>query len=128
MVRARRLQGRYSKQLQPPALSGNGLSVVMRAPRSSARSTEDPPVPETRIRPVHRHLLLFALAASMVPSMRTLAADPPGGFIEKAYSTNVRAKLTPTQIQAMLPARGLFTFPAPYLTQGIRLTNSSDCG
>ena len=26
-----------------------------------------------------------------------------------------------------MPARGVFTFPAPYLTQGIRLTNASDC-
>jgi len=57
-----------------------------------------------------------------------VAADPPGGFIEKANSTNVRAKLTAPQIQAMLPSRGLFTFPAPYLTQGVRITNAGDCG
>src|SRR5262245_48881122 len=27
-----------------------------------------------------------------------------------------------------LPQRGTFTFPAPYLTQGSRLTNATDCG
>ncbi|MGH8414677.1 MAG: hypothetical protein ACRESX_08110, partial [Gammaproteobacteria bacterium] len=27
-----------------------------------------------------------------------------------------------------MPSRGVFTFPAPYNTQGIRLTNASDCG
>ena len=73
-------------------------------------------------------LALLALAASTYPPTRTLAADPPGGFIEKAYGTDVRAKLTPSQIQSMLPSRGVFTFPAPYGTQGIRLTNSTDCG
>jgi len=72
--------------------------------------------------------VLVAISALAGPVTRTLAADPPGGIMEKAYSTNVRAKLTAAQIASMLPSRGLFTFPAPYLTQGIRLTNSSDCG
>jgi hypothetical protein len=37
--------------------------------------------------------------------------------------------LTPAQIQAFMPAtRGPFTFPAPYNTQGTRVTNSTDCG
>src|SRR6266571_3691334 len=35
------------------------------------------------------------------------AAEPPAGFMEKADAT---------------------TFPAPYNTEGIRLTNASDCG
>jgi hypothetical protein len=35
--------------------------------------------------------------------------------------------MTPREIQRLLPARGTFTFPPPYLTQGIRLTNATDC-
>src|SRR5688572_24047269 len=55
---------------------------------------------------------------------------PGGGFIETAGSPALRPRLTPQQIQAFLPAagaRGRFTFPAPYKTTGIRLTNASDC-
>jgi hypothetical protein len=86
------------------------------------------PVPANRIQPARGRLLpTFTLAVLLCASTGALAADPPGGFLEKAYSTNVRPKLTPTQIQSMLPQRGPFTFPTPYLTQGIRLTNSSDC-
>jgi hypothetical protein len=39
-----------------------------------------------------------------------------------ATSTQVRAAVMPT-----LPARGPFTFPAPYGTTGVRITNVSDC-
>jgi len=56
------------------------------------------------------------------------AAQAPGGFIEKADSTAIRPLWTASQIQAFLPLRGKFTFPAPYNTEGIRLTNASDCG
>ncbi|HEV8437488.1 MAG TPA: hypothetical protein VGT40_05290, partial [Methylomirabilota bacterium] len=47
----------------------------------------------------------------------------PGGFLETTSSTQVRPRLTPT-----LPDRGPFTFPSPYDTTGVRVTNSSDCG
>jgi hypothetical protein len=51
-----------------------------------------------------------------------------GGFIETADSAVPRPLMTAAQIQAMLPAtRGLFTFPAPYNTAGVRLTNATDC-
>jgi hypothetical protein len=65
--------------------------------------------------------LIFALTA-------IAAAQAPGGFVEKADSTAVRPRLTPAQIQSFLPSRGGFTFPAPYNTRGIRLTNGTDCG
>ncbi|HEY2943403.1 MAG TPA: hypothetical protein VGN09_13290, partial [Vicinamibacteria bacterium] len=48
--------------------------------------------------------------------------------MEKDDGTAIRAPWTPAQIQAFLPARGTFAFPAPYNTEGIRLTNSTDCG
>src|SRR2546427_8403880 len=52
----------------------------------------------------------------------------PGGFIEQTTSTQVRPLLSASQLQLLLPAtRGPFEFPAPYNTQGIRLTDASDC-
>jgi len=56
------------------------------------------------------------------------AEEFPGGFLEQPSSAVPRATLSASQIQSMLPARGKFTFPAPYNTVGIRLTNGSDCG
>jgi hypothetical protein len=60
----------------------------------------------------------------------TLPPDGEGGFLEKAGSQTYRARFTPSEIDAFLPpngARGAFTFPAPYGTEGVRLTNASDC-
>jgi hypothetical protein len=62
-----------------------------------------------------------------------VAPAPPtgGGFIEKAGSPALRPRFTRSQIEAFLPAggvKGRFTFPAPYNTSGVRLTNASDCG
>jgi len=42
----------------------------------------------------------------------------------------LRARFGKDQIQAFLPAggaKGRFTYPAPYNTKGVRLTNASDC-
>ena len=50
-----------------------------------------------------------------------------GGFIEPATSTAIRA-LAASDAATALPLRGTFTFPAPYGTTGVRLTNGSDCG
>src|SRR5579885_810376 len=55
------------------------------------------------------------------------AASVPGGFLESDTPTTVRSLLT-TASSGFLPQRGLFTFPAPYNTQGVRVTNSADCG
>ncbi len=51
----------------------------------------------------------------------------PGGFIENGMDTVVRPKLDSTEIAGFMPQRGLFTFPAPYNTEGVRITNASDC-
>src|SRR5690348_12761552 len=61
------------------------------------------------------------------PSMKAQTASAPGGFVESDASLSVRPLLTPSEIQSFLPARGRFTFPAPYFTEGTRLTNASDC-
>ncbi|HEY3303141.1 MAG TPA: Ig-like domain-containing protein [Candidatus Binatia bacterium] len=67
---------------------------------------------------------MAAIPLSAVPG----AAQNPGGFIEKATSTNVRPTYTAAQIQQFLPtSRGPFSFPTPYNTEGIRLTLPSDC-
>lgn len=52
----------------------------------------------------------------------------PGGFLEPQGSTP-RPKWTTTFLNTFLPAtRGVFTFPAPYNTRGVRITQASDCG
>jgi hypothetical protein len=63
-----------------------------------------------------------------------LAASPPppsgGGLLEKSGSPALRARFTRSQIDGFLPpvgAKGTFTFPAPYYTEGVRLTNAADC-
>jgi hypothetical protein len=56
------------------------------------------------------------------------AQTAPGGFLASASDTGVRAPITAAAAQGFLPQRGVFSFPAPYLTQGIRITNASDCG
>ena len=54
--------------------------------------------------------------------------QPSGGFLEQAGSA-IRSRWTASQLQAFLPSdRGKFIFPAPYNTEGVRLTNFSDCG
>jgi hypothetical protein len=53
----------------------------------------------------------------------------PGGFIELSTSTAIRPMLSTLQISQFLPTgRGRFTFPAPYGTEGYRLTVPTDCG
>ena len=52
----------------------------------------------------------------------------PGGLLESALTGLVRPRLSPLLLQTLLPARGPFTFPAPYNTSAVRITNASDCG
>lgn len=51
-----------------------------------------------------------------------------GGFVDSATSGGLRPHMSSGQIQTFLPSRGKFTFPAPYSTTGIRVTNGADCG
>ena len=64
-------------------------------------------------------LMLWPLAAG---------AEAPGGWIE-THGAGLRTKLSQNQISAFVPpSRGAFTFPAPYHTEAIRITDASDCG
>jgi hypothetical protein len=69
--------------------------------------------------------LLFNLS---FPITRAQSAVAPGGFLDVTTSGLVRPVLTASQVGSFMPARGRFLFPAPYGTEGIRLTNASDCG
>jgi hypothetical protein len=67
-------------------------------------------------------LVLLATGSS------ALAQTFPGGWVEKA-GTAVRSRYSASQIQSFVPPqRGSFTFPAPYNTKAVRLTDASDCG
>jgi len=73
-------------------------------------------------------LLLCLLAAEYHTTIGSSIA--PGGFVEKAGAQTFRARFTPSQIASFLPANGptgSFTFPAPYHTEGVRLTSAGDC-
>ncbi len=73
-------------------------------------------------------LLGVAVIVSMALARSSWADTFPGGFLERDDTSVARPNLTPAALAALLPKRGLFTFPAPYDTQAIRVTNSSDCG
>jgi len=87
------------------------------------------------LRALPRHCALalvacIAIAAAEHAALRATTVAT-GGFLEKAGAQTFRARFTKTQIDAFLPpngARGSFTFPAPYNTTGVRLTNATDCG
>jgi hypothetical protein len=69
-------------------------------------------------------LLMAALSVTAMGATTEAAESPtPGGFMESATNGQVRARVKPR-----LPARGPFTFPQPYNTTGVRLTNADDCG
>ena len=78
-------------------------------------------------------LCLFCLSLpGFIASLHTAASaqtiQPPGGFLEKS-GASYRQRWSNDTVRTFLPTgRGKFTFPAPYNTQGVRITDSSDCG
>ena len=76
-------------------------------------------------------IAIIVLSLSSAVPFKTATAQTqfnPGGFLEKSTSGDVRPLYTAAQIQGFLPTRGSFTFPTPYNTDAVRITNSSDCG
>jgi len=57
----------------------------------------------------------------------TSTVTPPGGILESTVSAQTRPLLTKDQVETLLPEHGAFTFPAPYNTEAVRITNASDC-
>ncbi|HYS07024.1 MAG TPA: hypothetical protein VEW47_17745, partial [Candidatus Dormibacteraeota bacterium] len=87
-------------------------------------------LPSVRLSP---SIIACVVALVQVPmpalSQSTPAADTaiaPGGFLESATTGQVRPRLSAAVLQALLPARGPFTFPPPYNTSGVRITNATD--
>ncbi len=72
--------------------------------------------------------IVAVIGAGLLRPALAVAQPLPVGFIETADNLDVRPALTAGQIQAFLPSRGAFTFPAPYGTTAARLTNAADCG
>ena len=75
---------------------------------------------------------LLTIGATVNNAVIAVAPPPSstGGLREKAGSPALRARFTPSQIQSFLPAGGAtgkFTFPAPYNTEAVRLTNATTC-
>lgn len=55
------------------------------------------------------------------------ATQFPGGWIER-QATSTRAKWSTSYLQSFIPpSRGAFTFPPPYNTRAVRITDASDC-
>ncbi|HTL61754.1 MAG TPA: hypothetical protein VL261_08925 [Nitrospira sp.] len=68
--------------------------------------------------------LLITAASGAVAQTTT---SFPGGWIEKDGS-GTRTRYSTAQLQSFVPtSRGTFTFPAPYNTKAVRITDASDC-
>jgi hypothetical protein len=91
--------------------------------RESAKSPQYPLLLDTSL-----GTLGAAVSSGVVGMLPPPSAG--GGFLEKAGSPALRARFTREQIAAFLPAGGAtgpFRFPAPYNTDGVRLTNAGTC-
>lgn len=91
--------------------------------RESARDPQYPLLLDTA---------LLTVGATVRSAVIGAVAPPPpgGGLLEKSGSPGLRPRFTREEIDGFLPvggARGAFTFPAPYNTTGVRLTNPTDC-
>lgn len=98
--------------------SRNGISLT-----ESARLPQYPLLLDTA---------LGSVGATVRDAVLAVSAPPPpgGGILEKSGSPALRPRLTRAQIDAFLPpagAKGPFTFPSPYNTSAVRLTDASDC-
>jgi hypothetical protein len=72
-------------------------------------------------------LLLGLLLVPVFPVMAQTSTSFPGGWVEKDGS-GIRDRYSAAQIQSFVPAhRGPFTFPSPYNTKAVRITDASDC-
>ncbi|HET8720483.1 MAG TPA: hypothetical protein VFM24_00540, partial [Nitrospira sp.] len=77
--------------------------------------------------PCSAMLLLSCGSGDDGSSGSPFAFASPGGFVEKAGSA-IRPRWSTAEVRDVVPnGRGKFTFPAPYLTEAIRVTNAEDC-
>lgn len=83
--------------------------------------------------PLMLDVALASLGATVHQARLGVLPPPPpgGGLLEKSGSPARRPRFTRAEIEGFLPpggATGRFAFPAPYHTEGIRLTNAEMCG
>ncbi len=76
-----------------------------------------------------RTFVRIVVAATLATVFSASAGQTQGGgaFVDETDRTP-GSPWTPEELGSFLPDRGRFTFPAPYGTEGIRVTNASDCG
>lgn len=82
--------------------------------------------------PLTLDVSLFTLGATIRGAVLAVTPPPPPGtgVLEKSGTPALRPRFTRSEIDAFLPAggaKGKFTFPSPYNTVGVRLTNAGDC-
>ena len=70
---------------------------------------------------------VLGLVGISVVGVTPAFAQASGAFTESATGNGLRARMSAGEIQSFLPQRGKFTFPSPYSTTGVRLTNAGDC-
>jgi hypothetical protein len=102
------------------------LTIVAIAPLAAQTLSSTPTFPDGCVAPAQTRGAVTATLTAIC----TAAQSSAEGFVEKAGSPALRSRFTVAQIQAFLPPSGnigSFTFPAPYNTRGVRLTNSTLC-
>src|SRR5215217_7216337 len=63
----------------------------------------------------------------LLSTAQAIAQTFPGGWVEKD-GAGIRDRYSAAQIQGFVPPqRGAFTFPQPYNTRAVRLTDVTDC-
>ncbi len=68
--------------------------------------------------------------ASLLLSLKAHATVELPRDCASGANASLRPRFTRAEIEAFLPAngaKGRFTFPTPYNTEGVRLTNAADC-
>jgi hypothetical protein len=72
--------------------------------------------------------ILLVLGHIVITATLAFADTFPGGFTE-TQATNTRTKYSEAEIAAIIPgSRSAFTFPEPYETAAVQLTEAGDCG
>lgn len=76
---------------------------------------------------IHAVVAIAVVVVGVAP-LRAQSPPAPGGFVEPTSSSMARPRISALESSSFIPARGPFTFPAPYNTEAIRLTSAADCG
>jgi hypothetical protein len=98
--------------------------------RESTMAPEYPLILDSSLLTMNATVRDAVLVVSGPPPPPPPPPPPTAGLMEKSGSPALRPRFTKSQIDGFLPAggaKGTFTFPSPYNTEAVRLTNASDC-